>query len=303
MTAKGQADGLYSFFSESPEPLRSFSTETFYPAQEAAFLTGNPCGSFAVQSNKTEATVATFYIDESGEEGFSTTSSEWFILGGVAHTRGAVDECAARYDAFKTEYNKESNWYFHFQKKSHDERVGFIRWMRETQYVGFSIAVHKPSLVHTDRFQKKYYLYFYALRLLLEKATYWTKHAANEPMLLYLSSRRGLRKEDLQDYFFRVQNSPHIKQDKIVWDHLVHDDVRIQDNKSLRGLQMADCVASSVAKALEYSGYGNTERRYIDELSPILYRYPNSIRHAIKLWPDPSPAILKQPRFEWLYGK
>lgn len=244
--------------------------------------------------------MAVLYVDEAGEEGFSPTASEWFILGGVVHSGVGLNPCLDRYEAFKARF-KEDTWYFHFQRKSHDERLGFIIWMRDAPYQAFAVVVHKPTIIKRDNFRRKYFLYFYALRLMLERVTKWTADHAKEPMAIYLSARRGLKRDDLQEYFFKLQNSPFIKEDRIVWDHLIHDEIHIFPNKDFRGLQMADCVASSIAKALEASEYGTTECRYIREMRQVFARHPYSLRSSIKVWPDLPWEIARSERLDWLF--
>lgn len=110
--------------------------------------------------------MAVLYVDESGEEGFSPTSSEWFILGGAFQPSTALKPMIAAYDKFKATHC-QPNWHFHFQNAPHDLRLGFIMAMRETGFRGFGIAIHKPSIRQRENFSKKYFLYFYALRFLL----------------------------------------------------------------------------------------------------------------------------------------
>ncbi len=47
------------------------------------------------------------YLDECGEEGFSDTSSEWFILGGAVHRDGYASAIIPHYEAFCAKPNKD----------------------------------------------------------------------------------------------------------------------------------------------------------------------------------------------------
>jgi hypothetical protein len=238
------------------------------------------------------------YIDEAGEEGFSNSSSEWFVLAGVIHTDDALSACRDTYDAFKRRHMPD-NWHFHFQARKHDERLGFISAMRAAPYQPFAVIVRKPSILQPENFRRKYYLYFYALRFLLERATYWASEHAKEPMAVKLSSRGGLEKENLQEYFFKIRNSPFVKDDRVVWSYLIEDQIETLENKTLRGLQLADCVASSIYKALEPSQYGTFEPRYIRELRPMFERHPYSLRSSVKVWPSLG-LVSQETRLDWL---
>ncbi|RWB60452.1 DUF3800 domain-containing protein [Mesorhizobium sp.] len=229
--------------------------------------------------------MAVLYVDESGEEGFSPTSTEWLILGGALQPAAALDPMKLAYDSFKATHC-QPNWHFHFQSASHDMRLGFIAAMRETGFRGFAIAIYKPSINRRDNFTKRYFLYFYALRFLLERVTTYCHTHCQEPLAVYLSNRRGLTTENLQAYLDRILTSPFIKQDKMKWDYLSRAHIFTHDNKEWRGLQMADCVASSVAKTLELSKYGTIEPRYVAELHPCFHHDSLEYGKAVQFWPS-----------------
>lgn len=246
--------------------------------------------------------MAVLYIDESGEEGFSPTSSEWFILGAVLHRDGVAPTVRTAYADFKEQFGKEDSWYFHFVKKQHHERLGFIRHMvGRVPYRGFAIAIHKPSIRKPENFQRKYFLYFYALRFLLERVTRWCENHNGGSLLVKLSSRRGLTAENVVEYLARVQDSPFVTQDKMCWDYLFSDAFEVVPNKDLIGLQMADCVASSVSQAVEYSEYSTLETRYILEMAPMFRLDRGSLRSRTIIWPSqPFTMYTDEGRLSWL---
>lgn len=241
--------------------------------------------------------MAVLYVDEAGEEGFKETSSEWFILGGALHANSGLRSCVKCYDTFKAARRNEG-WFFHFQKRSHDERVAFIHAIREAPYQGMAVMIHKPSINQPERFKQRYWLYFYALKFLLERATQWADTTAHETIHLMLSSRRGLDKGKLKAYFDRIKSSPFVKRDEILWSVFQHDEIHIEPNRRFRGLQVADCIASAIFKAVEISEYGTLESRYVTDLLPIFARHPYRGFQAVSCWPSP-PFSLYQQRMAW----
>jgi len=229
--------------------------------------------------------MAVLYVDESGEEGFSPTSCEWLILGGALQPSTARETIIEAYEKFKAEHC-QPNWHFHFQTCSHDQRLGFISAMRNTGLRAFAIAIHKPSILRRENFTKKYFLYFYGLRFLLERVTTYCRDHCQEPLRVHLSSRKGLTAENLNAYLDRVLTSPFVKQDKMQWEYLSRADINTYPNKDWRGLQMADCIASSIGKTLELSRYGTTEPRYLAELHPCFHHDSLDYGQAIKCWPS-----------------
>lgn len=241
--------------------------------------------------------MAVLYVDEAGEEGFKDSSSEWFILGGALHSNNQLKECVDCYDAFKGK-RRQAEWHFHFQTRSHDERLGFIEAITKAPYQAMAVMFHKPSITKPENFKKKYYLYFYALKFLLERATKWADQTAKEPIHLMLSSRKGLDEDNLKSYFNRIRTSPFVPKDDILWDILRHEEIHIKPNKEYRGLQVADLVASSIFKAVEKSEYGTLEPRYIKELRPLFERDPYKGFQATTFWPA-IPFFLSTERMQW----
>lgn len=249
--------------------------------------------------------MAVLYVDESGEEGFGDSSTEWLILGGALQRGSDKAVVIETYNEFRARTNRQDNWFFHFHKKSHEERLAFISDISGSAYCGMAVCIHKPSIRFRENFKRPYFLYFYALRFLLERATRWTAQQPQEtPLTLMLSSRRGLKEQNLVDYFSTLRASPHTKLDAILWDKLNHNSVHIEPNEKYIGLQVSDCVASSLGKALEFSREFNTvEPRYIQDLSPIFSKHPQSVRSSVKIWPEPPTAMRKHPRLGWYYGR
>lgn len=259
-------------------------------------------------------------FDESGDEGFdfrephAKGSSEWFILAAALQIGyNTTDDIREQYAEFKQRYRRQDNWTFHFVKASHHERLGFIHHMRSAPYKLFSVAIHKPSLRKPENFRKPYFMYFYAAKLLLERVTAYVRDASPQVdwgrnvASMAFSSRRGLLKEniveylellqlrsDRDDYFSRLSNH------NIHWPSLSLEKIDCVDNGEMIGLQMADLFASSVAQALEYSPHSLTECRYLRSLKPMIYnRDGNYIGYGLKLFPDPSTAMLAEDRFSW----
>lgn len=241
------------------------------------------------------------YLDESGEEGFKPTSSEWFVLGGAFHKDPYGSVVKKHYQAYKEQHHRgQDNWYFHFQTASHNERRGFIKHMGELDYVLASVAIHKPSLRNPENLRKKYYLYFYATRMLLEAVTKWMLHHEPKTLKIIFSSRKGLSVDNFADYLTKVRSSPFVKHDYVKWKYVDPYNFESRSNRELIGLQMADCFASSLAQAVEFNDHAMTECRYIRELSHRFMRLnQNWVGYGVKMWPFPSSPLYRESRFDW----
>ena len=260
------------------------------------------------------------YFDECGEEGFTFRkephnkgSSEWFVLGAALHLTADRRTIIHHHFAFRDKHRKHDNWHFHFRTAHHDERVGFIDHIAKAPYVCMSVAVHKPSLTQTEAFQKPYYLYFYTARLLLERVSWYCRdhRPPNDRddgcAWLVFSTRRGLHRQAIEEYLALLKRKSaapdpfrDLGHNKIYWPALATEPIIVAPNNSFIGLQVADAVASGVARAFEMSAYGHTEPRYIETLKPVLYKgYGTYFRYGIKIFPSLSLELRSQERFRW----
>ncbi|MEQ8397894.1 DUF3800 domain-containing protein [Thalassobaculum sp.] len=250
------------------------------------------------------------YLDESGDEGFQfatppkRASSEWFVLSAIVHDVVHVQQIKDHYAEFKARHRKPDAWFFHLANTNHDARMGFLSHMVQLPVHAMTVLVHKPSLTKPDNFQRPYYLYFYAAKLLLERLS-WFAASDGGVARMILSSRRGLTLSDFRQYMAilksRTVANRLLNQHSIKWAalDLVHSEVRA--NKDLRCLQLADGVASGVAKAVEWSEYGTTEDRYAQIIRPIIYKRSGTYRsYGLKFFPTVPDSLMLEPRMSWL---
>lgn len=235
--------------------------------------------------------MAVLYIDESGEEGLSPSSSEWFVIGGALVPDYIADNLETHYKDFRESFHSQKGWSFHFQKASHDTRLGFISMLSRAEIRCHAVAFHKPSLIKRDVFSQKYKMYFYALRFMLERVT---RHCGenDEVVKIHLSTRRGLSTESLSRYLHILHRNQFTRSDRMKWDYVDIQNIDLSPTARLSGLQAADCVASSLYKALETSKYGTVEPRYIADMYGCFHRDGMDYGKSIKTWPT-------IPREQW----
>jgi hypothetical protein len=82
---------------------------------------------------------------------------------------------------------------------------------------------------------------------------------------------------------------------RIHWPAINAANMEASQKHDYSGLQVADCVASSVRWALEYTRYGHTEHRYVKNIKKIVYsRKKQYTSYGMKFFPhgpDPSGSI------------
>jgi hypothetical protein len=112
--------------------------------------------------------------------------------------------------------------------------------------------------------------YLYTLRFLLERLSWLSRDGRGDGGLIYtLAQVRRFPKWKLREYEKRLAFTPT----EISWEHLNASGGRIDQPSRVEFLQLADLAASATAAAFNpRQGDGTTNRQYITELAPVLYR-------------------------------
>jgi len=169
-----------------------------------------------------------------------------------------------------------------------------------------SVLVHKPSIKEPEKFQKRYRLYFYATRYLLERASWYcrdhkTHHdQGNGKIEIVFSNRSSMSYEEMKEYFKRLQTS--LLNVQIDWNIINPNLISSYTAGKRMGLQIADAVASSFFYSVQQSQYGYTEDHYVRLLKPVVYNHKGQyLGYGIKFWPKEVDNILMSKKYlEWI---
>lgn len=118
------------------------------------------------------------YVDEAGDEGFKKIGQgtpEWFVLSALV-TRKHADVASVKVlDDVRILLAKPAKKPLHFRKLKHHQKLAFIDRLVKTPVRIMSVVVHKPSIQEPEKFNEKNRLYHYALRLLLERLSWFCR--------------------------------------------------------------------------------------------------------------------------------
>lgn len=234
------------------------------------------------------------YIDESGDEGFSFSkgSPEWFVISAVIVKK--IDELATvkLVDDVRQRLDKPSKIPLHFRDLKHEQRLLYIDAIARANLKVISILVHKPSLLEPEKFQERYRLYFYAVRYLFERASWYCRdyrsmHDYGDGSAeVIFSNRSGMAYSELCVYLEQLRMQTSIFDVRIDWSVIKSDQISAYSAGRRMGLQISDAVASSFFYAVQPSRYGFREDRYARMLKPVVYhdrgRYHG---YGVKFWP------------------
>jgi hypothetical protein len=168
------------------------------------------------------------------------------------------------------------------QIKEHSRRLRIVRALRDLRWLTLSAVVvckqHLPEAGFNDDLG-----YLYTLRFILEGLSWFTRD--NGRTLDYTVSHIvRLKLEKLRAYEQILRTHPN---GKIAWAWLDPAGARVNQPNRIELLQLGDlAAASSVATAFEPDRFGNTERRYLVELGPPLYRRNGNLTsYGLKMHP------------------
>ena len=257
------------------------------------------------------------YIDESGDEGFKfrssdgmQASSDWFVLAAFITRKSTDLETVKIIDKVRQEFKLHPKKHVHWKDLKHPEKVRYSQIITGLQARIIGVCVHKPSLLEPETFKSRYRLYFYAVRYLVERISWLArdkhnveKWGGNGTVELIFSNRQGMSFVELKNYLGHLKDKKQAGHDiQIEFELTPFNGIQTQTPGQYMGLQLADASAGAFFNALERDNYGNTEPKYFQILSPVLYRNSkNMIGYGLKIMPREAMENLKnQENLKWL---
>jgi len=250
------------------------------------------------------------YVDESGDEGFSFNrgSSEWFILSAVIIKKALDLETVKLVDKVREKLGKPTKRTLHFRDLKHEQRLPYVGEISKSKLRALLVLVHKPSIKEPEKFNERYRLYYYVVRYLLERASWFCRdHHLHSDIgdgsaQIIFSNRGGMSYEELRDYLRLLKEQTGFLDIRINWDVINADQIVAYSSGKEMGLQIADAVASSAFYAVQPSKHGYTEDRYIRMLKPVIYHYQEHyLGYGLKFWPrEVDENLEKKDQLSWI---
>ena len=216
------------------------------------------------------------YVDEAGDRGISPASNRHFVVSAVIVEDAHDVKVRTQLAALRRVLRRHPGHVLHFVKFSHSQRLKAVQ-----DIAGFPIATIVNVVIHKDLIgqpmpagEMAYIsrpdpMYLWALRLLLERISWFVVDNGGTDAIVTFAHLKGFRAKKLHDYREALETSDGVA---IRWDPFEGHPFRVDNPRSVELLQVADTAASALFRAIEPDVYGNTERRYLGELAPKLYR-------------------------------
>jgi hypothetical protein len=250
------------------------------------------------------------YIDEAGDEGFSFAkgSSIWFILTALIAKKNNDLQVVTLASDIKKRFGKQKP--LHFRDLKHEQRLPLVQAISEQQIKVVSILIHKPSLKEPEKFQDRYRLYFYGVRYLLERVSWYCRDhkTPRDPgdgsAEIIFSNRGGMSYSELKSYLDHLERQSDVSDVRIEWSVIRTGQIKSYAMSKRAGLQIVDAVCGSFFFALE-PRHGFTESRYAQMLEPVVYQRGGLyLGYGLKFWPREVDELLAEDEHtEWVRNK
>jgi hypothetical protein len=231
------------------------------------------------------------YVDEAGDRGISDSSGCHFVVSAVVVADEEDAALRAQLATLRAELGRHPGHVLHFVKFSHSQRLKAVQEIASSSAATIiNVIVHKDligqplptgGMAHISRPDP---MYLWALRLLLERVSWFVDEAGGDGAVVTFAHLKGFRADKLHHYRAALEATPEVD---IRWAILHDHPFRIASPKSVELLQVADTAASALFRAIEPDMFGNTEIRYLEELRPKLYRRGSAklTSYGLKVFP------------------
>jgi Protein of unknown function (DUF3800) len=232
------------------------------------------------------------YVDEAGDRGISLNSDRHFVVSAIIVPDRHDALLRAELAALRAALGRHPGHTLHFQKFSHSQRLKAVQDIAD-----FSFATIANVIVHKDLIGQPFPagnmayisrpdpMYLWALRLLLERISWFVDDNGGTEAIVTFAHLKGFPAKKLHRYRDSLETSDGVD---IRWQIFEGHPFRMDSPKTTELLQVADTTASALFRAIEPDRYGNTETRYLAELSPRLYRRGNAsvTSYGLKTFPS-----------------
>lgn len=230
------------------------------------------------------------YVDEAGDRGISASSSTHFVASAIIVPDVTDARARKELDALSVALGRQPGQVLHFQKFSHSQRLKAAQDLATFSIGAISnVIICKKQLAQPQPAGNMAYIsnpdpmYLWAMRLLLERVSWYIRDNGGGTSVVTFAHVRRFKAQKLLDYRQALEYS----MTNIHWPSFQGHPFRIEAPNKVELLQVADTAASALYRAVEPDEFGNTEQRYLEALSPKLYRrYPGDITsYGLKVFP------------------
>lgn len=232
----------------------------------------------------------TIYVDEYGDRGFSSKSSEYFCVTAILVPRESHRHMRAVVGGMRTVINTQRplHWVDHFTAKQQDRRDMASRLCASIPgLVVVHTLAHKKTLISSDALKSDNTLFYhYATKLTLERAAFACQNWEGGSRLgrVVLAAIKGTIPSDTEAYYTRFQSGIRTRA-PVDW---LTPNVKVTTPETEDGLQLADLYQGMFATALNGTEADDKCGRHLIDVKHQVRRNPGgyAVGWGLKLYPE-----------------
>jgi hypothetical protein len=247
------------------------------------------------------------YVDEAGDRRISPKSSRYFVVAAVMVHESHNDKVRGQLADLKVELGRHRHQVLHFRNL----RPAAKRERAAEAVSEFTIARIMSVIIDKDRIGEEGPagddsfisncdpMYLWALRLLLERVSWYAQDRQKQDVLMTFSHVQGFKVGKLTAYRSALEKQREGEDMTIDWGLFDAHRFVVASPKTVDLLQVADIAASSIFQAVEPERNGPA---CLDALKSKIYRRPPRLitSYGLKVFPD--RAIKPTGELHWLCG-
>jgi len=231
------------------------------------------------------------YLDEAGDRGISRSSDRHFVVSAAIVADQLDSHLRSELVQLRTDLGRHPGHVLHFVKFSHSQRLKAAQDIASSSLATIAnVVIHKDLIGQPmptgqmAHISKPDPMYLWAMRLLLERVSWFVDENGGTEAIVTFSHVRGFKAQKLHEYRAALEATAGVE---IRWQVFNAHPFRIAAPSEVELLQIADTTASALFRAIEPDAYGNTEPRYLEELSSKIYRRgaANVTSYGLKTFP------------------
>jgi len=232
------------------------------------------------------------YVDEAGDRGISPSSSKHFIASAIIVADEDDAQVRTERNALAEALGRRPHHVLHYRKLTHPQKIKATQDIAASSIAAITNVIiqkgplGKPlpagNMAHVSRPDP---MYLWAMRLLLERVSWYVAEHGGTDAIVTFAHVRHFKAEKLHSYREALETTQEVQFRTGIFDG---HRFKIGSPDQVVLLQLADACASALFRAVEPDDYGNTEPRYLNELSQKLYRRGsgNITSYGLKVFPS-----------------
>ena len=231
------------------------------------------------------------YVDEAGSRGVSPKSDRHFVLSGVIVHEHWNDQVREQLCDLKKKLGRHPDHVLHFKRLKPQRRIAAAAGIANLGVARVvSVIISKSHLQQdlltgkTPYIVKADPMYLWALRLLVERVSWYARDTQRQSVIMTFSHVAHLDPLKLYAYRTKLESLPPDRDVRIEWGLFEGYTFRVESPAAVDLLQIADVVASSTYQAVEPRRDGP---RYIEAFRSKIYRRPSGpvTTYGLKVFP------------------